>query len=225
VPPFDHLTALAALAEPLRRRLYRYVASGRTAASRDAAAAALGVPRSVAAFHLDKLAEAGLLEVEYRRPPGRSGPGAGRPAKLYRRAAHDVVLSVPERRYEVVASLLAAALEQADERPAPVALCDLARDHGRHLGSSPAGARSAKRRRLERVSELLSAEGYEPRLERDTLVLDNCPFARIAEEHRDLVCGMNHALVEGVLEAVGLPPDDARLEPDPGRCCVKVTTT
>jgi len=221
----DVLAPLAALAEPLRRRLYRHVARRSGAVSRDDAAAALGVPRSVAAFHLDKLADLGLLEVEYRRPPGRGGPGAGRPSKLYRRAGRDIELSVPERHYDLAASLLARAVDQAGGRPVTDAVRDVAREHGRNLSAPWRPAGRASRRPLDRLAAVLSSQGYEPRVESGTMVLDNCPFRRLAEQHRDVVCGMNLALVEGVLASLGIPESDARLEPDPGRCCVKVTAS
>src|ERR671917_43859 len=89
----DRVAALAALNDPARRAVFDLVARAATAVSRDAAADALGVSRRVAAFHLDRLAEQGLLVVEYRRPPGRTGPGAGRPAKLYRRIEGEVAVS------------------------------------------------------------------------------------------------------------------------------------
>ena len=115
------LTSLAALAEPLRRRLFLYVASSAAPVSREQAAEALGVARSVAAFHLDKLADVGVLAVEYRRPPGRGGPGAGRPAKLYRAVEDEVAFSVPERHYDLAAAVLARAVADAEAQSVPVA--------------------------------------------------------------------------------------------------------
>src|SRR5437879_6303744 len=111
------IDALAALNEPLRRRVYRYVIAEGSPMRRDEVAAALGVARSVAAFHLDKLAKVGLLDVEFRRPPGRGGPGAGRPAKLYRRAPGEVSVSLPERHYDLVGRLLADARVMAADQP------------------------------------------------------------------------------------------------------------
>src|SRR5215813_12899059 len=116
----DRLAAIALLDDPVRRRLYDYVASGPGPVGRDAAADALGMPRSTAAFHLDRLAEAGLLSVEFRRLTGRSGPGAGRPAKLYSRAERDLEVSFPQRRYDLAADVLAAAIEAADDGTRPV---------------------------------------------------------------------------------------------------------
>lgn len=217
------LAALAALNEPLRHRLYRHVASHASPVSRDDASGALGIPRSVAAFHLDKLAKLGLLEIEYHRPPGRDGPGAGRPAKFYRRAAGEIAMSVPERRYDLAARLLAQAVESALDPSVPIAeaLRTAARDYGHTIGArfDPA-ARRSRRRLLARLADLLAEHGYEPRVGNDRVTLANCPFQMLAEDHRGLVCGMNHDLIEGVLEAAGITEVDARLDPAPGRCCV-----
>src|SRR5690606_38891806 len=67
----------------------------------------------LAAFHLDKLVDGGLLEAGSRRLTGRSGPGAGRPAKVYRRAAGERGVSVPARDYRTAAGVLAEAAERA----------------------------------------------------------------------------------------------------------------
>src|SRR3954447_7978061 len=132
------VAAVAALAEPTRRRLYEYVVRRPHPVSRDDVAGALGVPRPTAAFHLDRLVADGLLDVHYERRSGRTGPGAGRPAKLYRRAECTVSVSLPERRYDLAGQLLAEALtaaERSGERPAE-ALARAAHDRGARLGAS-----------------------------------------------------------------------------------------
>jgi predicted ArsR family transcriptional regulator len=218
----DRLAALGALAEPLRRRLYRYVVGRSEPVSRDDAAAAMETPRSVAAFHLDKLAEAGLLEVEFRRPPGRGGPGAGRPAKLYRAAVSETSLSVPERRYEVAATLLAQAVADASAQGVAAAdqLGATARSYGRQLGAAAVTDARTPDERRERLVALLEAHGYAPSIEDDVVVLGNCPYRRLADAHPELVCAMNREIAAGILEAAGLSPAGARLDPAPGRCCV-----
>jgi predicted ArsR family transcriptional regulator len=226
----ERLTALAALAEPLRRQLYLHVASSSEPVSRESAAEALGLTRSVAAFHLDKLAEVGVLEVEYRRPPGRTGPGAGRPAKFYRRATRDLDFSVPERRYDLAAAILAQAVADATEQSIPVedALRQAARDFGRVLGAGLGGmetradADDESDDEFERVLAVLTAHGYEPVRDRDSITLMNCPFHALAEDHRHLVCGMNLEVIAGVLEGAATAHMGARLDPAPGRCCVRV---
>ncbi|MYV96806.1 helix-turn-helix domain-containing protein, partial [Streptomyces sp. SID3343] len=108
----DALDALGVLADPLRRALYRYVVAATGAVGRGEAAEAVGIQRTLAAFHLDKLVEAGLLVTEFARPAGRSGPGAGRPAKLYRRSAAETSVSLPPRAYDTAGHILADALER-----------------------------------------------------------------------------------------------------------------
>ncbi|MGH9083613.1 MAG: helix-turn-helix transcriptional regulator, partial [Acidimicrobiales bacterium] len=220
----DQVTALAALGEPVRRRIYECAAARPSGVSRDGAAQALGVSRSVVAFHLDKLVEAGLLQADFRRPPGRTGPGAGRPAKWYRRADGEITVSIPERRYELAAVLLAEAVERAttDGVPVVAALREVARQHGRRIGA-PLGETGAQAAPMaDRLAALLAEHGYEPAACGTTLTVANCPFHHLAEEHRDLVCAMNHELLCGVAEAAGLPGDAARLEPALDRCCVTV---
>ena len=108
----DRVSGLASLAEPVRLELYRYVAGHADAVGRDQAAEGVGVPRHTAKFHLDKLVDEGLLEVEFRRLTGRDGPGAGRPAKLYRRSGREVSVTVPDREYELAGQLMAAAINR-----------------------------------------------------------------------------------------------------------------
>jgi predicted ArsR family transcriptional regulator len=219
VSPVTAVAAVAALDEPVRRRLYTLVAEHDEPVSREAAAAALGVARSVAAFHLDRLADLGLLEVEFRRPPGRSGPGAGRPAKLYRRSVGEIAVTLPERHYDLAADLLAGAIDAASDDPGRVreALSGAARRHGRAVGARLDVGGEPLAARLRRV---LTEAGYEARSSGRTITLANCPFHVLAERHREVVCSMNQDLLAGVCEAAGLPPSAARLDPAPGRCCV-----
>jgi predicted ArsR family transcriptional regulator len=220
-PEVDQLTALAVLAEPLRRRLYEFAVGQAWGVTRDDAASSLGVARSVAAFHLDKLVAAGLLETEHRRPAGRRGPGAGRPALWYRRAARELTVSVPERRYQLAAEVLADAAEEASGGvPVDDALCRAARACGRRLGASL--LETVGEKALDALVEVLTEQGYEPHREGNTVWLANCPFDAVAAGHRQLVCGMNLDLLRGLAEAAGLPPDAARLDPKPGRCCVSL---
>ena len=213
------VSAVAALAEPTRRRLYDHVVAQPDPVSRDEAAEALAVPRATAAFHLDRLVDDGLLEVQFERRSGRTGPGAGRPAKLYRRADCTVEVSFPERHYDLAGDLLAAAMaesEESGESPRS-ALARLAYERGRQLGSEapPGEGRTATLRVLE-------DHGFEPRTEDGTVTLANCPFHRLAREHTELVCGMNLRLLEGVVDGVGTTDLEPRLEPSPGRCCVRL---
>jgi predicted ArsR family transcriptional regulator len=221
------VAGVAALAEPVRRDLYEYVVASPDAVGRDEAASGVGVPRHTAKFHLDKLVEEGLLETEFRRLSGRKGPGAGRPAKLYRRAAGEVAVSLPERDYALAGALMAQAIEAAARDGGSVvdALHRAAAQQGEALGEltrAGAGTRPSRERLLTAACRTLAEHGYEPRLrERDrTVTLVNCPFHALASEHTELVCGMNLALLDAAAQRAGDGRLTARLDPAPDRCCV-----
>jgi predicted ArsR family transcriptional regulator len=219
-PSEDQVGAVAALDEPNRRRLYAFVAAARRPVGRDEAAAALGIARETAAFHLDRLAAQGLLEVTHRRLTGRSGPGAGRPAKLYQRSEAEVAVSLPPRLYALGGSILAEAIEAAEARHvAPrTALADRAREHGVALALSAGSAGS------DDPIALLEGAGFEPYEDGPGITrLANCPFHQLAHAHADLVCGMNLHLIGGLLDAVPTDSYVAELDPGPNRCCVKLT--
>ncbi|WP_421119645.1 helix-turn-helix transcriptional regulator [Aquihabitans daechungensis] len=219
----DRITALAALDQPLRRQLHALLVESGEWVSRDEAAAALGVARSVAAFHLDKLADAGVVEVSFERTTGRTGPGAGRTAKLYRLADDELSASVPERRYDLAAQLLADAVagSAADGGPVAQQLEAAARDAGLRIGAECRGVQGGSG-----ILDVLEQYGYDPcPLDDGQIALVNCPFHRLAERHRSLVCGMNLDFLSGVVD--GLDPDptlQAELRPEPGWCCVRLRT-
>jgi predicted ArsR family transcriptional regulator len=221
----QQVVAVGALAEPVRWVLYRYVAGSAEPVSREQAADAVDLPLHTAKFHLDRLVAEGLLDVEYRRLTGRTGPGAGRPSKLYRRADRQVSISLPERRYDLAGDLLAAAIDRSQRVGTPVgeAVRDVARAAGLRIGDE-VGDEPPVPDEVALVTRVLGAHGYEPRLVERDVCLANCPFDRLAAEHTDLVCGMNLALVEGVLEGLDVRAARARLEPEPGLCCVKIAT-
>lgn len=219
------LAGIAALGEPVRRALYRYVVKQPQPVSRDEAAGAAGVPRHVAKFHLDRLEEDGLLDVEFRRPPGRSGPGAGRPSKFYKRASRELAVSLPARRYDLAGRIMARAITDAEQRgiPAAAALQDAAQVAGRALGEEvrarlqPGAAPGDV---LATVQKVIDEYGYEPRAAGDRVILANCPFHSLVQDYTDLVCGMNLDLFRGMLDGLGAAGLEARLEPAPDRCCV-----
>jgi predicted ArsR family transcriptional regulator len=221
------IAGVASLAEPQRRALYRFVVERGDAVSKDEAAAAVGVARTVAGFHLDRLVADGLLTAEYRRLTGRQGPGAGRPAKLYRRAEGELSVSLPARHYDLAARLLAAAVDEATRTATPVAeaLTGAATERGRQLGERARGAvgkRPSRRALLDSALAVLDEEGYEPRVRGSEVVLANCPFHALVDEQRDLVCGMNYDLLCGMAAAVDDDVLVARLDPSEGNCCVRL---
>ncbi len=219
----DDIEAIALLEEPVRRKLYDWVVRQARPVGRDEAAAGIGVSRALAAFHLDRLANAGLLTTEFRRLSGKTGPGAGRPSKLYMRSDRDVSVSLPERRYDIAADLMADALEDASGARAATTLRKAAHRMGVEVGSvarDAAGPRPTEARRREALVETLEERGYEPLLQQGTLRLSNCPFHALVDDHRDLVCGMNLALAEGILDGLGEERISAHLDRQPGLCCV-----
>jgi predicted ArsR family transcriptional regulator len=225
----QQLTGLAGLGDPIRRALYRYVADRGVPVSRDEAAKAAGISRPLAAYHLDKLVHDGLLEPRYHRRGDRRGPGAGRPAKHYARADRQFELSLPARDYAALAELLAGAVEADPSGAAQAALDRAAAALGAELGTQAASRVAPDGdpdQVLAAVRQALAARGYEPYEEADgTIRLRNCPFDRIAAQHRQLVCGANHAMLQALTEQVDGDPPTVRavLDPQPGRCCVTLT--
>src|SRR5829696_2222891 len=217
--PDRDLAAIGLLQDPVRRALYGHVVASGGEVSRNQAAEAAGVARSLAAFHLDKLVEAGLLEATFRRLGDRRGPGAGRPAKLYRRAAGEVAATLPPRTYETAAHLLAETVEQAG---ADLELQAAARRAGAEAGRRIAAEASAGPDPAPAVEQVLAARGYEPYRDGDALRLRNCPFANLSAEFPVLVCAMNLCLIEGLLDGLGQDPGRAVMDPAPDRCCVAV---
>ncbi len=258
------LASLSTLDDPVRRRLYEVVIRQTGPVGRDEAAAAAGVGRALAVYHLDKLAESGLLAATYQRPAGRSGPGAGRPAKLYARADREFAVTVPPRSYELAARLLVHAVEADDSGRSRAALGQAARRLGTELGygyraeadsrgAAGGGARGASGDGDARgasgggahgadggdargasgggprsvaacdMEDALTRQGYEPCRGGGVVRLRNCPFHHLAERHREVVCGMNLTLIEGLVEGLGADGWQPVLDPQPGYCCVALS--
>jgi predicted ArsR family transcriptional regulator len=241
------LTAVSSLEDPVRARLYRIVAESDTPIGRDEAAAAAGIGRSLAAYHLDRLAELDLLTASYQRPEGRSGPGAGRPAKVYSRSDREFAVSVPPREYELAARLLAVAVEADAGGPSWTALHDAAWQFGCNLGrrgraappvtpapttpapttpapTTPAATTPAPTTPTDgraAVEAALRDHGFEPWHDASgTIQLRNCPFHSLAALHPDMVCGMNLSLMRGLVEGLEADELSPELNPGQGRCCV-----
>lgn len=214
----EHLDRVAALAEPVRRRLYDFVARTGEPVDRDTAAGGVGIGRPLAAFHLDRLADAGLLDVVFKRRSGRSGPGAGRPAKFYVRPRdRDVNVTLPARSYDLAAEILAEAVDRADSAgDARQAVLDAAHDRGVALAAGAAASPDP-----DGLLELLETEGYEPYADADgTVRLRNCPFHVLTETHRDLTCAMNLSFLGAAAETASGGAYRATAQPREGACCV-----
>ncbi len=228
----DDLSAIGALDEPNRRALYEAIRQNGGWVSRDQAADAVGLGRATAAHHLDRLAAEGLLEVDYRRLSGRQGPGAGRPAKLYRRARREFGVTLPPRDYELAGRLLAEAADRARREGSDIteALDAAAGEEGQRIGqeiASRLGAAAAPQdHAVAAACRVLAGRGFEPQVEDDgSIALRNCPFHQLSRSHTELVCGMNLSLLRaavGEATEVGL---EAHLEPSEDRCCVRLRPT
>jgi predicted ArsR family transcriptional regulator len=221
----EHVAGVAALADPIRRDLYLYVSDQPAPVSRDEASDALGIARHTAKFHLDKLAEEGLLDTSFKRLTERRGPGAGRPTKLYARSSRQLSVILPERRYDLAGQLLATAVENSTTQgTAPAdAVKAVAVGWGRNLAGqarAAAGARPSPERLLGCICQALAENGYEPQRSGGTIVLRNCPFDALAREHTELVCGMNLTILDAATEQLPEISLAARLEPSPDHCCV-----
>ncbi|HYH28343.1 MAG TPA: helix-turn-helix domain-containing protein [Actinomycetota bacterium] len=218
--------AIAALDDPVRRQLFELVQGAGRAVGREEAAEAIGISRSLAAFHLEKLVDRGLLTFTYARPPGRSGPGAGRPAKMYVPSDAEVEVSIPERHYDVIGKLLVESiLAQPEREDRSHVATEVAAEEGRRAGKEmrarlkmrPPGTERA----LAAASEFLRERGYEPYpAEEGSLRLRNCPFHSVSRYAPELVCRMNRAFIEGVVRGLGNERLEADLDPLPGQCCV-----
>jgi predicted ArsR family transcriptional regulator len=224
----EDATGIAALADPVRRRLYLFVCAQSGPVSRDQAAEAVGAPVHQAKFHLDKLEAEGLLESEYARLSGRRGPGAGRSSKLYRRAARQISVSLPDREYELAGQLMADAIDEAAATGQPVVdtLYRLAANEGRSMGEGTITTRGHPRSAeaaLNLAVQTLARHGYEPREHNGRVMLINCPFHTLAQAHTQLVCGMNHALIRGLTDTLSPHRPTADLEPGSDRCCVVIS--
>ncbi|WP_445153877.1 helix-turn-helix transcriptional regulator [Arthrobacter sp. Hor0625] len=220
------VSAVASLADQNRRRIFDFVAAADRAVGRDDTAEALGLARSTASFHLDRLVADGLLTADFRKLGDRSGPGSGRPAKLYRAAVQEVSASVPERSYDLAAELLVAAVEESAAGGGPVgdALLRVARARGRDAAEAAGGTGFAG---------LLTAEGYRPVDDGEGgLALLNCPFHRVAQGHAGTVCAMNGAFLAGAAEGCGedtgrvqaldIAALRSRGEAGPAQCCARI---
>lgn len=201
--------AVAALADELRGRIYAFVRAQGRPVSRNEVAAHMGISRGLAAFHLDKLIATGWLTAHYARPAGKSGRGAGRTSKFYRPSQMQLELSVPARRYDVVAKILIAALQDADatERPQEAAR-RIAWQRGEQLGEKMRKAKRLRPPGAERAlaisREILSGFGFDPfQDETGGVGLNNCPFRALSEEAPDVVCPISQSLIDGVLRGLG----------------------
>jgi len=214
------VNSLALLADPIRSALYNFIAASHGEVGRDEAARAVGANRSVASYHLDRLAAEGLLEVDFRRLSGRQGPGAGRTAKVYRRAEREIGFTLPPRRYERASRILATAFDRLPEG-ARDALVAAAREEGARLAALDPGDGDG----LSGLMASLVRHGYEPVASNGEVRLHNCPFRPLAQNHRRLICGINFELLGALLERLASQDLETVYDPRPEWCCVVIRRT
>lgn len=224
---FDrNVTGIGVLADPVRRQLYRFVCSQAEPVSRDQAAEAVGIARHQAKFHLDRLEADGLLETDYVRLTGRAGPGAGRPAKRYRRSREEFTVALPAREYELAARIMAEGITISAQTGTRIsdALREAAVAQGTAIAETATDRPLSADAAVDLALNLLSDHGYEPRGTGGTFILANCPFHALARSHTELVCQLNHTLIAALAQAIAPDLLDIRLDPGENRCCVTLTT-
>jgi predicted ArsR family transcriptional regulator len=223
----DPVTAVGALGDELRRGMYGFIRRARRPVTRDEAAASVGISRKLAAFHLDKLVDVGLLRTR-ADAPGRVRT-VGRAPKLYEPVPDQIHVSIPERRHELLAEILAdAVLTETGERTARESAFEAADRRGNALGNADRDrhrpGRLGTERTLTLAAETLEDLGFEPeRAAPALLLLRNCPFHPLAAKAPDLVCGINHRFLGGYLQGLGAADAaTAVLQPEAGSCCVRL---
>lgn len=209
----DRWVVAALLVDGSRRALYDFVRRQDHAVGRDEAADGTGMSRGLAAFHLDKLVGAGLLSARYEAPAGQPR-GRGRTPKVYEAVGEGLAVTIPERRYELIAEILADAVADSPDRAYEAAMDGAAR-RGRDLGVQLAAAGTG-------VVDALDGLGFEPCAEGQVVLLRNCPFHALAGRQTELVCGLNHRFVAGLVRALGATTLEAHLAPRPGACCTQL---
>jgi predicted ArsR family transcriptional regulator len=224
------ISAAAALDDPTRRAMYDLIRSTRRPITREEAAAHVGISRKLAAFHLDKMVDLGLL-VSRPRVSAAGAKKIGRAPKVYEPAEAMIRVVIPAREPDVLAKILldTVADGQRDERAVDTAI-RIGRDRGWEAGHAEHQRQRPGRLGTERATALARTMmrrcGYEPSLDPDgVLRLNNCPFHPLAEHNRDLVCAINLAYLSGMLDGLGATALAATLAPRPGFCCVEVAPT
>jgi predicted ArsR family transcriptional regulator len=213
----ETILQLCVLDDPARRASYLAVRTAGHPLTRAEVADEVGISVRLAAFHLEKLLAEGFLEATYERD--ERSVGVGHPAKRYRPTGLQLEVSLPPRRYDLAAEILAEALEAQSSDPPLESLADTAAEYGRQIGS-----RARARKGGSRMLTALNGIGYEPATDGQDVVLRNCPFRHVAQARPDIICQMNLAFVAGVLDGTQSRSLHAVLSPATGRCCVVVTS-
>jgi predicted ArsR family transcriptional regulator len=222
------LATVAVLSDDLRRRMYDFIRRSDRPVTRDQAAESVGISRKLAAFHLDKLVAAGLLQARYAKPTGARR--VGRAPKVYEPSDLDVHVSIPQREHGLLADILLEAVRtQTPQEKGHQAALRVAAERGRDLAEAERAqmrpGRLGAERALTCAGRVLERHGFEPSRDTPTLLrLRNCPFHPLAAKAPEVVCAINHAFLTGFLDGLGPTTLQAALVPRPGACCVELGT-
>ena len=230
------IRAVAALDDGLRSGMYTFIRAARRPITRDEAAAAVGISRKLAAFHLDKLVDAGVLQADYQPISGIRK--AGRAPKMYRPVDADIHVSIPSRQHDLLADILLDAVlatsrhnagdnDGDNTEDAAQAAVRAAGERGHQAGVAERErirpGRLGAERALTLTETVLHRHGFEPNRASSTcLRLGACPFHPLAGRAPELVCGINHAFLAGLVDGLGAEPVTAILDPTAGECCVEM---
>ena len=215
----------ASLGDPTRRGIDVSVRESAEPSTATQIAELFDIHPNVARHHLDRLASDGYLRVTRQRPPGKTGPGAGRPAKCYEATAKEIAIQFPPRRHELLSELLLRVVERVAPEDGPQIAEEIGLEYGRELAAQvgmpeEAGFESA----VTAVARAMLGVGFEMQALPDDrrLLTSHCPFGSTAAAHPELVCKLDQGIVRGLMERLhphGLPvvvtPHD-----DPGQHCV-----
>jgi len=202
------MDALQVIGDPELRETLLVVRGRPQAVSIRDVAAATGAHHNVARRRLERLAAAGLLTTSFERPPGRSGPGAGRPAKVYAPAPETSSIEFPERRYPELVGLL---VDAVPRRRVP--------EVGERFGAALAVAAGVEpaddvRAGLEGLCDAIGAIGFQARLAevadgRAEIVTPTCPLRPLVVAN-PAVAGVDHGVWRGLVAAAieGVDVDD-----------------
>lgn len=199
-----HLTA--ALGDPTRRAIYIAVRESAEPVTSASIAEIFGIHPNVARHHLDKLAKDGYLKVSFRRPSGRSGPGAGRPAKCYEPTGKVIDVHFPTKRYDVLVELLVRIIQRVAPEQLTAIAEEVGRDYGRELAAeigAPGDRGYAEA--IRAVAKALTGLGFAAKgdASHQRLVLSNCPFGEAATGYPEVVCSLDRGIVAGLFESLG----------------------
>jgi predicted ArsR family transcriptional regulator len=217
----------ASLGDPTRRGIYLTVRASSEPLTTSDIASIFDIHPNVARHHLDRLAGDGYLRVTRRRPEGRGGPGAGRPAKWYEATEKEIDVNLPTRRFDLLAELLLRLVDRLAPADLAAVAEDVGRDYGRDLAAQIGlPEEPGYEQAVRAVAQAMTMAGFEVDAEPDAhrLLTSFCPFGTTAIAHPEVVCSLDRGMVTGLLEALHQPWRAVTLTPHPGEAEECVTS-